>query len=74
MSWFSLIVGILKLANQLVGWLERRRQFNAGERAAIQRQLRAISDKVREAEEIDEEVNGMKPHAVDAALEEWYRD
>jgi len=74
MSWISLITGLLKLVGHLLDWLERRSAIKEGERRAILRQLDGIQAKVMLAQEEERKVEAMNPKAIDAELEEWYRD
>lgn len=74
MSWISLITALLRLAGQLASWAEQRRLMSEGERRAIARELAKVAEASNISREVEEEIASMAPKAVDAAMEEWYRD
>ncbi len=70
MRLFPLLVGLLRLAARLFGFLERRAALSAGERAAVAEQALKIAARAGAARRIEDEVAGMTDDEVRRRLRE----
>jgi len=70
MRLFPLLVGLLRLAARLFGFLERRAALSAAERAAVAEQALKIAARAGAARRIEDEVAGMTDDEVRRRLRE----
>lgn len=70
MSWVSLILGLLQLANRLLQWGQEQKWINEGEAKAIAKASAEILRKTEYAKQALEEAAAMS----DADLDKWLRD
>ncbi len=70
MRLFPLLLGLLRLAARLFGFLERRAAISAAERAAVAEQALKIAARAGAARRIEEQVAGMTDDEVRQRLRE----
>lgn len=68
MTWASIILGLLKLANLILGAINRDKWIKAGEDAEIAKTSAALLAKTEYARKVRERVNAMDDNALDRAL------
>lgn len=68
MTWASIILGLLKLANLILGAINRDKWIKAGEDAEIAKASAALLAKTEYARKVRERVNAMDDNALDRAL------
>ncbi len=68
MSWISLILAILQLANKLMDWGQQQKWIGEGEARQIAKASAEIMRKSGYAKEIMAEVDAMPDSAVDDGL------
>jgi hypothetical protein len=68
MTWVSLLITLLKLANNIMSYIEREKLMKAGADAEIAKISAAILKKTKTGKEIWEKVDAMGSDEVDAAL------
>jgi hypothetical protein len=74
MSWISLVLALLKLANIIFGWLHDNRLIKEGEDRAVAKALLEMAKRSKVIKEIDERFAKMTPEQVNRELEGDFRD
>lgn len=69
-TWVTLAVGLLKLANSLIGWLNQRKMIQAGEDRIIASTALAIFQETQSGKELRELIDNLEN---DEALQLWDR-
>ena len=52
LSWLALVSGLIKLANSLVGWMEKRKLITSGETQAIAKGMETTLNAISKANSI----------------------
>lgn len=69
-TWVTLAVGLMKLANSIIGWLNQRRMMQAGEDKLIASTALAIFQETQTGKELREHIDNLDN---DEALALWDR-
>jgi hypothetical protein len=67
-SWLSLALTLLRIADSLISWMREQGQINQGKDAEIAKASAAILIKTRSAKEIMAQVTAMTDEQVDKTL------
>jgi hypothetical protein len=67
-DWISLALGLVKLANGIIGWVQQTKQFNAGHDAAVREAGERLLAQSTEGKKIVDKVSGLSGSALDDAL------
>lgn len=74
MSWISLILALLKLANNLYSWAHDNGKIKEGEERQILKASMEIAKRSKLAKEIDDRFAHATPEEVEKELEKDFRD
>lgn len=68
MAWLEVALGLLKLANLLLGYVDREKARQAGRNEVILETTAQIAQKVATKKQIQEHIDGLTDDEVDAEL------